>query len=184
MRVQRLGQSLTNEADHQISGEIMNKKLLSIILSVCLVAILAACSSTPSGNPPSGTMPANPSGTMPAGGPGGSVTSTVAATVIAATDAPTVTSTPAPTATATPVTYSATAILSIGCLKGPADTYEITNFVKSGDTFTALGRDDANDYYLIQSTSGTQYSCWIWKNYITINGNAYTLPVATVAPTK
>ncbi len=165
----------------------MNKKLLTIILSVCLVAILAACSAatstTPSGNPPSGTMPANPSGMMPAGSPGGSATSTTAATATS-TAVPTVTSTPAPTATATPVTYSATAILSIGCRKGPADSYDITNFVKSGETFTALGRDAANDYYLIQSTSGTPYSCWIWKNYITINGNAYTLPLATVAPTK
>jgi hypothetical protein len=173
--------------------KFMSKKLISIVVLACviimtLVACTAKTSSTtngaPSGNPPSGTMPSGtrPSGTMPAANSTDTTVATTAAPT--ATTEPTATNTPAPTATATAVTYSASPILAITCLRGPADTYTVLYYVSQGESLTAIGRDATNSYYLVQSTTDSTKVCWLWKDYVTVNGNAYTLPVATALPTK
>lgn len=157
----------------------MSKKILSIILlASVLILALAACSAKTSGAPSGAPSGNPPSGTMPAAQGGANVTATIEATATS-TPVPTATSTTAPTATATVVTYSASPILSITCLKGPADTYYVYGYVKVGESLTALARNETNDYYLVQSTTDTTKKCWLWKNYVTINGNAYTLPVST-----
>jgi hypothetical protein len=153
----------------------MQKKFISIILLAgMLIMALAACSATANGAPTGNS----PSGTMPAASSEANATATVLATETA-TPAPSATSTTAPTATATVVSYSASPILAITCLRGPADTYAVVYYLKQGESLTALARNDSNDYYLVQSTTDSQKVCWLWKNYVTINGNAYTLPVST-----
>jgi hypothetical protein len=117
---------------------------------------------------------------MPAGAPV-NATSTVASTAVPSATT-TVTNTPAPTATATPVTFESTVITSIMCLAGPAETYTRIGYLKAGATLVTYARDVQNNYFLIQFPGDSTKTCWVWKNYITVNGNSYTLPVATAEP--
>ncbi len=154
------------------------KRSIRTLLLVCLVFALAACSTKTSSTQPS--QPGNQSGTMPAAAPV-NATATVAPTAVPSVTA-TVTNTPAPTATATPVTFDSTVITSIMCLAGPAETYTRVAYLKAGDTYTTYARDAQNNYFLIQFPGNTAKTCWVWKNYVTVNGNSYTLPVATAEP--
>jgi hypothetical protein len=43
----------------------------------------------------------------------------------------------------------------------------------------AIGRDAGNEYVLVQSPTNAQKTCWVWKDYITVKGDSYTLPVVS-----
>ena len=161
----------------------MVKKYLSVLLVLfCLLFALTACGSQ-STNTSQSSMPSGASGTMPAGQapaqPGATEVATEAATE-APTATATITSTPAPTATATAVTMESTAIISIYCQNGPSEDYASVYIMKKGSQMLTLGRTAASDYYLVQFEDGTNHQCWAWKNYLTIDGNSYDLPVVTV----
>jgi hypothetical protein len=157
----------------------MVKKFLSLLLVLfCLAFALTACSSLAN----SSTPPAVPSGST--GTPAAGQPATQAATTEAPTVVPTETSTPEPTATATAVTMESTAIISIYCQSGPSENYASVFIMKKGSQMHTLGRNEQNDYYLVQFEDGTNNQCWAWKNYISIDGNAYELPVVTVNAAK
>ena len=159
----------------------MNRKSWIILSTlICLVLVLTACSSQSSSTQtgPSNGQP--PSGTMPAGGPGATEVAATATEVAteAATEAPTATATEAPTATATSVTMSATPVISFYCTKEANEKSVGVKRLVLGTEYTAIGRDSETDFYLVQyDDSGS--TCWAWKNYITVLGNGYTLPVVT-----
>lgn len=157
----------------------MVKKYLSVLLVLfCLIFALTACSSQSTSTSQS-SMPSGASGTMPAGqAPAQQGATEVATEAVTATA--TVTSTPAPTATATAVTMESTAIISIYCQNGPSEDYASVYIMKKGSQMLTLGRTAASDYYLVQFEDGTNHQCWAWKNYLTISGNSYDLPVVTV----
>lgn len=176
----------------------MNKKYLSILFVVfCLTLALTACSSQsatqsamPSGNPPTGTMPTG--GTMAAAGAkatnvAATESATQAATDVAteaASETPAVTETPAATATEAVITFPATPVISFYCLKSPDENSVGVKRLVKGSEYTALGRDENTEYYLVQYSDSSSDTCWAWKNYITIEGNGYTLPVVTTATAK
>jgi hypothetical protein len=161
----------------------MVKKYSSILLIIfCLLFVLAACSSNQTTNATQPAMSSGLNGTIPAGQTSTQQLTTVAATEVS-TAVATETRTPEPTATATAVTIESTAIITIYCQNGPSENYASVYIMKKGSQMTTLGRNDANDYYLVQFEDGTNNQCWAWKNYISIAGNSYDLPVVTVKAT-
>jgi hypothetical protein len=148
----------------------MGKKLITTILLAGLVLILAACSTNvnPTGTRPSGTFSA------PSAAP-----TTAPATVEATTVTPSASDTPAPTPTTTTVTIQSNIITAIYCLSGPADTYPAVENLATNQQVLAIGRNAGNEYVLVQSPTNAQKTCWVWKDYITVKGDSYTLPVVS-----
>jgi len=163
------------------------KKSVKIVIIVTLLALaLAACSSTSQtsstqGNPPSGQMQGTPPAGAPQSGDTAAAPLTDATATVAATSATTETATPeptaAPTATATPVTVNLTVISAIGCVAGPSESAAFAGVLKTGAELTALGRNASNTFYLIDNPSSDGNQCWVWNNYVLINGISSDLPV-------
>jgi hypothetical protein len=151
------------------------KTILIIFIASLLIISLAACASQNSSTPGASGNP--PSGTLPAGGPMDATAVEDTATT-EPTAAPTATATPQPTAT--PVTFEATVITSIMCQTGPGENYERYDYLKQGETLLTFGRDADTNYFLIEAPNKAGTTCWVWKNYVTVEGNGYTLPIATV----
>jgi hypothetical protein len=163
------------------------KKSFKIVLIVTVLALaLTACSSTSQtstsqGNPPSGQTQGTPPAGAPQGGDTAAAPATEATATIAATTAATETATPepiaAPTATATPVTVNLTVISAIGCVASPSESAAFAGYLKTGAELTALGRNASNTFYLIDNPSSDGNQCWVWNNYVLINGISSDLPV-------
>jgi glucose/arabinose dehydrogenase len=163
------------------------KKSFKIVLIITVLALaLAACSSTSQsstaqGNPPSGQMQGTPPAGAPQSGDAAAAPATDATATVAATAAVTETATPeataAPTATATPVTVDLTVISAIGCVAGPSESAAFAGYLKTGAELTALGRNASNTFYLIDNPSSEGNQCWVWNNYVLINGISSDLPV-------
>lgn len=148
-----------------------------ILLAISMLA-LSACSSTPQ----STTNPANfqqgqISGT-PMTAPQGlsQATSAVIATA-GPTETSASTSTPDPTLTPTSVSVNLTVISAITCVSGPGESYGFAGYLKTGAVLTAQGRNEKDDYFYIQNPSKTDGYCWVWNNYVLINGVSSDLPV-------
>lgn len=162
---------------------MIRKTILTLLIASLLLISLAACSSQTSSTPSMSGNP--PSGTQPAGAPpsGEGTPAEAAATEVAtaeATAAPTATSTPQqPTATATPVTFESTVITSIMCQTGPGEDYAGYDYLKQGESLLTMARDAETNYFLIEAPNKAGTTCWVWKNYVTVEGNSYTLPIAT-----
>lgn len=163
------------------------KKSFKIVLIITVLALaLAACSSTSQssttqGNPPSGQMQGTPPAGAPQSGDAAAATAIDATATVAATTAVTETATPeataAPTATVPPVTVDLTVISAIGCVAGPSESAAFAGYLKTGAELTALGRNASNTFYLIDNPSSEGNQCWVWNNYVLINGISSDLPV-------
>ncbi len=164
----------------------MKKSFKIVVIIMMLALTLSACSSSTQtaanqGNPPSGDMQGTPPAGAPQGGDTAAAPATDATAPVAATIAATETSTPeptsAPTATATPVTVDLTVISAIGCVAGPSESAAFAGYLKTGAELTALGRNASNTFYLIDNPSSEGNQCWVWNNYVLINGISSDLPV-------
>lgn len=156
----------------------MKKSGMIIILVAISALILTACSSTSAASTPPGPMSGTPMSGTPMSAPLGmtETTATVAATAEPTeTSAPT--STPAPTLTPTPVTVDLTVISAIGCVNKPSESAAFAGVMDTGAVLQALGRNEANNFYYIENPSVAGGHCWIWNNYVLINGISSDLPV-------
>lgn len=147
----------------------MKKSGMLFILMTISALILAACSSTNATSTPPGPMSAPPGLAQ--------ATDTVAATPLSTdTVVPSsVASTLGPTPTA--VTVNLTVISAIGCVASPSESAAFAGVVKTGAILEALGRNEANNFYYIENPSVDGGHCWIWNNYVLINGITSDLPV-------
>ena len=141
---------------------MLKRSIITIVAAACLALPLAACAAKPTQVmvPPTATP-------IPTTEPSATAT---------------VTSTPAPTPTATPITFESTVITSIMCQTGPGEDYTRIGYLKEGEVYTTYARDSGNNYFLISFPGDSSKTCWVWKNYIRVDGNSYTLPVATAEP--
>ena len=140
------------------------KKLIYFAVAVLMLGSLTACAA--------GT-PTMPTGTMPA------IPATVAATTEVVTVEPTATTalTNTPEPTATPVTVELTVISGIMCQEKPDYNSKRTGYLETGAVFTALGRSADTEYFYIDNPTVEGGYCWVWTNYVLINGIAYDLPI-------
>jgi glucose/arabinose dehydrogenase len=164
----------------------MNKRLKIVVLITALALALTACSSAAQSTSSQGTFqPGQMQGTPPAGAPQavnpGTTNSTeTAATEVAtnaATEIPSVEATSEPTTIATPVSVDLTVISAIGCVAKPSESAAFAGYLKTGEILSALGRNSSNTFYLINNPSDAGQTCWVWNNYVLINGISSDLPV-------
>jgi hypothetical protein len=177
------------------------KRLIDLLL-FCLLAVsllLTACSS-PTTAPPADTptQVTQPTQVAPATA---APTSTSAPT---ATELPTVpplpteantptqppgesaTPTPAATLANTPTTVPSgqTALVNqnTNCRSGPSAEYQLVVTFLSGESAKIVSRTTVDGYVLVQDPNNPGQSCWLWTQYVTINGDLSSLPVATAPP--
>jgi hypothetical protein len=155
----------------------MKKSLMIFMLLTIGIFVLSACSSTTQSTPASsGFQQGQRSGTPPAA----SATNTPeAATSTIEAAAATVTDTPEPTLTSTPAAIELTVISAMPCLTGPAESYGLAGYLKTGESLSAFGRNSDNTYFYIENPRQTGKYCLIWGNYVLINGMSSSLPVVT-----
>jgi len=95
-------------------------------------------------------------------------------TRIAVLNTPTSFITPSPSATPMAVIKAITY-----CRTGPGENYESIADVKPNQEAAVIGKDSAEDYWLIVSPSG---DCWVAAQYIAITGNIQNIPEVTPPP--
>ena len=159
----------------------MKRSALFFILITISLLVLSACSSAAQATATSTNFQPGPQSGTPLAPPQGASQSTAAAPLLtetqASTSAATETSLPQSTLTPTPVTVNLTVISGIGCVNGPSESAAFAGVVKTGAVLTALGRNEANTFYYIENPSVDGGHCWVWNNYVLINGISSDLPV-------
>jgi len=112
------------------------------------------------------------------------------------TNTPLPTETPAPTATPMPVmtetsaptaTSVAKAVASVNqntnCRSGPATTYPLIYTAMKGESLNIVSKTTLDDYVLVEVPNAPGQTCWLWTQYVTVQGDLSTLPLATPPPT-
>ncbi len=107
----------------------------------------------------------------------------VAQTVQAFTqEAPSATLTPIPllTATATPAVFAVPPSLSVSvatnCYAGPSTSYGFVITMRPGVTATVVGKDVADNYWIIDAPGYPGTVCWLSGQYVALSGDSTNLP--------
>lgn len=108
---------------------------------------------------------------------------------ITATSSPRVTRTAAPdgsaTTTITP-TYSVPILTvreSTNCRTGPGEEYEVVITYLQGKELEIAGRYDPGNFWLVKSNESPTGTCWIWGEFVEVNGSYWTVASVTPPPT-
>lgn len=153
----------------------MNRRKLSLFVSVLLITALSACN-------------------LPGGTPDVTATPDFAQTLTAlanqgAQPSPNLqeTATPEFTATAgptsTPSVPQVTVSTNTNCRVGPGVVYDLIDALVIGQTGEVVGKNSGvPNYWVIKRPSGSG-TCWLWGEYATVSGNTANLPEYPVPPT-
>jgi uncharacterized protein YgiM (DUF1202 family) len=100
----------------------------------------------------------------------------------ASTDTPT----PVPSLVNTPPPVSSGVTATINentnCRTGPTADYTVVVVFMSGEQAKITSSTTLPDYVLVEDPNNPGQSCWLWTQYVTINGDIASLPVATPPP--
>jgi hypothetical protein len=91
---------------------------------------------------------------------------------------------PSPTFTFTPEPVSVSGYISkaTNCRKGPQDIYELVHIFKQGKFVDMFGKNEAGSFYFVVDQESGTIQCWVWKEYVTPEGNVAKLPIFTPPP--
>lgn len=97
-------------------------------------------------------------------------------------DAPTITITPMIPLTNTPTIPMVNVSTATNCRKGPGIVYEYLTGLLVGEKAEVVGKYTATTppYWVVKIDS---YTCWLWGEYATVEGNTSSLPEMTPPPT-
>jgi len=92
--------------------------------------------------------------------------------------------TPSPTATITPEPEVLTAVIknNTNCRLGPKDVFELIHIFGAGDKVDLLGKNQNESFWFVKDQNEKGYSCWLWNEYATTEGDTDLLPVFTPPP--
>jgi hypothetical protein len=153
-----------------------NKKLLALFGILALVTL--ACSITVDlGNSPSNTAMPRLSGMN-------QVSMMVAQTLQAMTqeaqatpvDTATPTVSPTPTQTNTPIPALLSVSVATNCYAGPSTHYGFVITIYPGTTVSVIGKDTADNYWIINVPNYPGTLCWLAGQYASVTGDANSLP--------
>ena len=112
------------------------------------------------------------------------------------TGTPLPTKTPAPTETPAPViteTSEPTAVAAsnvtariaqnTNCRSGPSTAFPMIFIALEGESLNIVSGTTLDDYVIVENPNDPRQSCWLWTEYVDIQGNLAGLPVATPPPT-
>ena len=177
------------------------KKTMQLLLLTLVAAslLLTACSSPkPAPTTETQTQVSPPTQVIPATVPPTNTPAPTATLLPTSTPLPTVapTATQPPAATATPATVATqanpstavpsgqTAVVNenTNCRTGPSADYGLVYTFMSGDTAKIVSKTSVDSYVLVEDPNNPGQSCWLYTQYVTINGDLSSLPVATAPP--
>ena len=139
----------------------MRAKSLYLAFSVLLMAILAC-------NAPSGQATPDLAGTI----------TSQALLLNASTGTPV--DTPAASLSATPSVPEVSVTSNTNCRTGPSTMFDLVFSLNPGQTETLVGKDTADNYWIINNPSGG--TCWLWGMYAVVSGNTSGLPEVPPPP--
>lgn len=68
------------------------------------------------------------------------------------------------------------------CRKGPGAIYDYVALLEKGARVQSLARNYDNNYYYISVPGMDDVKCWVWAEYLTVEGDATPLPIYTALP--
>jgi uncharacterized protein YraI len=104
------------------------------------------------------------------------------------TPAPTETPLPAVPETSTPAAAAASNAIayvnqSTNCRSGPATTFPLIYTALAGESLKIVSKTTLEDYVIVEVPTGPGQTCWLWTEYVTVQGDVSALPVTTPPPT-
>ena len=99
-----------------------------------------------------------------------------------ATPVPAMTDTPVPTATSAsrPLAY---VNQNTNCRTGPAASFPLVYTALKGESLNIVSSSTLSDYIVVEVPGTQGQTCWLWTEYVTIQGDINSLPVANPPPT-
>jgi hypothetical protein len=94
----------------------------------------------------------------------------------------TLTLTPAATLTPTPLPPMASVSLATNCRAGPDSAYPFILSLQPEQVVEVTAKSTVDNYWYVASPDQQDEYCWLWGEYVTVEGDVSTLPVLTPAP--
>ena len=110
------------------------------------------------------------------------------------TEAFTPTQPPPPTETPTPVATQVNTPTNVltgptahvnentNCRSGPSSDYPVIVVILSGQDVKIVSKTTLDSYLIVEDPTNAAQTCWLWTQYVSINGDLSSLPVATPPP--
>lgn len=95
---------------------------------------------------------------------------------------PTLTLTPTVFVSPTPENVWLTIDKNTNCRIGPASVYDMVTTLMQGQKVQSVARNYENNYYYVLVPEANNAKCWVWGEYVTIEGDATPLPIFTALP--
>jgi len=94
------------------------------------------------------------------------------------------TSTPTATATASgkPMPSTLSVSVATNCYTGPNTNYGTVIIIYPGTTVTVVGKDTADNYWIIDVPGYPATTCWLSGRYASVNGDISDLPAPATPP--
>ena len=95
------------------------------------------------------------------------------------------TATSANTLTITP-TYSTpmlTVLQQTNCREGPGQDYQVLFTYLAKKKLEIVGRYDPTNFWLVKSLESKSGTCWLWGEYVKVEGSYWVVPTLTPPPT-
>ena len=68
------------------------------------------------------------------------------------------------------------------CRSGPSSDYPVIVVILSGQDVKIVSKTTMDSYLIVEDPANTAQTCWLWTQYVTVNGDLSSLPVATPPP--
>ena len=81
-----------------------------------------------------------------------------------------------------PLTPMVSVSVPTNCRLGQGKEYKMVGALMVGELAQAYARDPSGDYWYIRNPDSPSQFCWIWGEYATVSGAAYSLPIFTPPP--
>lgn len=165
----------------------MKSKTLTILTSLVLITILAACNMPQADQvPPPGEVQTSAARTVEALLVSPQATATMEQQAILP-DTPASTSPPTagPTGTVTP-TYSVPMLRLLentNCRTGPGQDYPVVHTYLVWKELEIVGAYPQLNYWLVKSPESPGGQCWLWGEYAEVKGSYWAVPSVTPPPT-
>ena len=100
-----------------------------------------------------------------------------------AAETATITLTPTLTPTSTPETPMALVNLGTNCRTGPGTAFDLSYPAPEGVLLEITANTEVPDYVIVKIPDQSGKTCWLWTQYVEIQGDLSGLPIATPPPT-
>ncbi len=101
---------------------------------------------------------------------------------LTASPIPPATLTPTASLTSTPLVAMISVSIPTNCRLGPGKVYKMIGVLQDGYWVQAYARDPTNNYWYIRNPANSADFCWVWGEYASVTGPAYSLPIYTPPP--